>query len=81
MRPANSARIGQCAPYRPRATIEGPAHPARPATRDGRGDERGPIVLTLLMVFTLVTLLTGWLISIELRRERERAEVKPNGAR
>lgn len=38
-------------------------------------------MLTLLMVFTLVTLLTGWLISIELRRERERAEVKPNGAR
>lgn len=30
-------------------------------------------MLTLLLVFSLVTLLTGWLINVELRRERERA--------
>jgi hypothetical protein len=30
-------------------------------------------VLTLLFVFSAVTLLTGWLVSVELRRERERA--------
>jgi hypothetical protein len=30
-------------------------------------------VLTLLFVFSAVALLTGWLVSLELRRERARA--------
>jgi hypothetical protein len=29
-------------------------------------------VLTLLFVFSAVTLLTGWLVSVELRRDRAR---------
>ncbi|MGW7352808.1 hypothetical protein [Streptomyces sp. Z26] len=38
------------------------------------------LTLTLLLVFSLVTLLTGRLVSLELRRERERAEAGRNGA-
>ncbi len=30
------------------------------------------MMLTLLLAFTVVAALTGWLINVELRRERER---------
>jgi hypothetical protein len=29
-------------------------------------------VLSLLLIFTLVALLTGWLVAVELRRDRTR---------
>jgi hypothetical protein len=37
----------------------------------------GEDVLTMLFVFSAVTLLTGWLVSFELRRDRHRREVRP----
>lgn len=36
-------------------------------------------MLTLLLIFTTVTMITGWLISLELRRERERAGTDTRG--
>lgn len=49
---------------------------ARCATmwRHHRNAGRGEDVLTLLFVFSAVTLLTGWLVSVELRRDRARRE-------
>ena len=55
---------------RPSCQNEGPP-PDEPATGYGRKGE--PTVLTLLFVFTAVAALTGWLVSLELRRERARA--------
>ena len=47
------------------------APPPEPPATEQR-EEGEPTVLTLLFVFTVVAALTGWLVSIELRRERAR---------
>lgn len=48
----------------------GAPSPGEPAAEREEGE---PTVLTLLFVFTAVAALTGWLVSLELRRERARA--------